>query len=98
MTHLISHRDLALGKNNFDSSKSFFGFYLVIATVNERIAVHIDQIGPEIVWTDRNNQNSFVWKKFRTQHNESASIFRAFFACVTICMINFEEDLRHLLK
>ena len=50
MTHWISHRDLALGKNNFDSSKSFFGFYLVISTVNERIAVHIDQIGPEIVY------------------------------------------------
>ena len=55
MTHSISHRDLALGKNNFDSSKSFFGFYLVIPMVNKRVAVRTDQFGPEIVGADRNN-------------------------------------------
>ena len=65
---------------------------------NERIAVRTDQIGPEIVGTDRNNRNSFVGKKFRTQHKESASIFRVFLACRTIFMIYFEVDLRHLLK
>ena len=99
MTHLISHRDLAPGKNNFDSSKSFFGFYLVIPTVNKRIAVCTDQIGPEIVGSPDSGQIEITEiLLLGTEHKESASIFRAFLACRTIFMIHFEVDLRHLLK
>ena len=82
MTHTTSHRDLAPGKNNFDSSKFCFSFYLVILAINKVFAVHADQNGPGTAWTDRNHQKillRFFGTRFESQHKESASsLFRLF--------------------
>ena len=76
MTHTTSHRDFAPGKNNFDSSKFCFSFYLVILAINKVFAVHADQNGPGTAWTDRNHQKillRFFGTKFESQHKEFAS-------------------------
>ena len=94
MTHTTSHRDLAPGKNNFDSSRFYFGFYLVILAINKVFAVHADQNGPGTAWSYHKMLFRFFGTKFESHTKNLQAVFWDFLTCMTIFMNHFETDLR----